>query len=175
MCSNVVKPLASFQHFLRKSLWCTHQKEFFLSVWLLRRRICTQILWKHHVTLFSNFSQNSTYLLSIFLWNRHVSLTNFQRIVNVLWVLLSRFRTENYRCFCFFPCLFWNQVSSVLSPPSLLSFTWWTVVSWKSLKLQQRKLTPSKHMAWVCSLVAMRQILFDQREKLYNFIRAFGV
>ena len=119
---------ACFQHFLRKSLWCTHQKSSSSPVWLLRRRICTQILWKHHVTLFSNFSQNSTYLLSIFLWNRHVSLTNFQRIVNVLWVLLVIFY-RNYRCFCFFPCLFWNQVSSVLSPPSLLSFTWWTVVA----------------------------------------------
>ena len=124
-CSKAV----CFQHFLRKSLWCTHQKssssQFDYCAVEFVHKICENTMWH----CFSNFSQNSTYLLSIFLWNRHVSLTNFQRIVNVLSVLLVDFAQKLYRCFCFFPCLFWNQVSSVLSPPSLLSFTWWTVVA----------------------------------------------
>ena len=132
-----------------ESLLVHTPEESFLSVWLLRRRICTQILWKHHVTLFSNFSQNSTYL-SIFLWNRHVSLTNIQRIVNTFTDLAQKLPV-----FLFFSVSVLKPSIFSTKSPFAAFFHVVNRCSWKSLKLQQRKLTPSKHMAWVCSLVEM--------------------
>ena len=120
---------ACFQHFLRKSLWCTHQKSSSSQVWLLRRRICTQILWKHHVTLFSNFSQNSTLFSINFSVKSTCFFDEFSKNCECFVSTFSDFPQKLPVFLFFFPCLFWNQVSSVLSPPWLLSFTWWTVVA----------------------------------------------
>ena len=77
---------------------------------------------------------------------------------------------RNYRCFCFFSVSVLKPSIFSTKSPFAAFFHVVNRSSWKSLKLQQRKLTPSKHMAWVCSLVAMRQILSDQNEKSYSFI-----
>ena len=168
MCSNVVKPLAS-STFL-ESLFGAHTRrvlplKFDYCAVEFVHKFCENTMWH----FFQTFRKTQLYLVSIFLWNRHVSLTNFQRIVNVLWVLLVIFH-RNYRCFCFFSVSVLKP--SIFSTKSPLAAFFHVVnrCSWKSLKLQQRKLTPSKHMAWVCSLVEMRQIVFDQKEKSCSFI-----
>ena len=128
MYSNVTKKLPA----LLESLWSWYgahtrrvpSSQFDYCAVEFVHKFCENTMWH----FFQTFHKTQLFP-SIFLWNRHVTLTNFQRIVNVLWVLLDDFAQKITGVSVFFPCLFWNQVSSVLSPPSLLSFTWWTVVA----------------------------------------------
>ena len=134
-----------------ESLLVHTPEESFLSVWLLRRRICTQILWKHHVTLIQirklNFSVNFSVKSTCFFDKFSKNCECFVSIVSDL--------AQKLPVFLFFSVSVLKPSIFSTKSPFAAFFHVVNRCSWKSLKLQQRKLTPSKHMAWVCSLVDM--------------------